>query len=446
MPQIKDGFPGPRAAELQTKREQYVARGVSNIGPIFAARAEGARIVDVDGNEFLDFVAGIGTVNVGHCHPRVVRAVRDQAEKFTHTCFNIAMYEPYIALAEKLAVVTPGDFPKKVMFVNSGAEAVENAVKIARKATGRTGVIALECGFHGRTLLTMTLTSKVRPYKYGFGPFAPEVYKIPSAYCYRCYFGLSYPSCDLRCARNLERFFLAEQASDRIAALIVEPVQGEGGFIVPPPEYLPTLKEICSRHGVLFVADEVQTGFGRTGRLFACEHWGLEPDLMTVAKSIAGGMPLSGVIGRAEIMDAPAPGEIGGTFGGNPVACAAALEVLGIFAEEGLLRRAEAIGRRLRDGLAALQERYSCIGDVRGLGAMVAMELVADRSTREPAKELTGRVITACRRRGLLLLTAGVFSNVIRFLPPLVTTDAEVDEALAILGQALEETAPAGGR
>ncbi len=445
MPTIKGEFPGPKASALLAKRRQFVARGVSNIGPFFAARARGARIVDVDGNEFLDFVAGIGTINVGHCHPRIVKAIAEQAEKFTHTCFNIAMYEPYLTLAEKLAGITPGDFPKKVMFVNSGAEAVENAVKIARRATGRSGVISLECGFHGRTLLTMTLTSKVRPYKYGFGPFAPDVYKIPSGYCYRCYFGLTYPSCDLRCVQNLERFFLAEQAADKIAVLIAEPVQGEGGFIVPPPEFLPGLRDICAKYGILFVADEVQTGFGRTGKLFACEHWGLVPDMITVAKSLAGGLPLSGVVGRAEIMDAPEPGEIGGTYAGNPVACAAALEVLKVLEEEGLCERAVQIGARMKDHLLALQERYPCIGDVRGLGAMVAIELVKDRKTKEPAKELTDRVAGACRKRGLLILTAGVFGNVLRFLAPLVVTDTELDEAIAILNEALSEAGSAGG-
>ncbi|MFZ5900974.1 4-aminobutyrate--2-oxoglutarate transaminase [Desulforudis sp. DRI-14] len=446
MPKIQGEFPGPKASALLAKRREFVARGVSNIGPFFAARAQGARIVDVDGNEFLDFVAGIGTINIGHSHPRVVRAVTEQAGMFTHTCFNIAMYEPYLALAEKLAAITPGDFPKKVMFANSGAEAVENAVKIARRATGRPGVIGLECGFHGRTLLAMTLTSKVRPYKYGFGPFAPDVYKIPSGYCYRCYFGLSYPSCDLRCVQNLERFFLAEQAADKIAVLVAEPVQGEGGFIVPPPEFLPGLRDICTKYGILFVADEIQTGFGRTGRLFACEHWGLVPDMITVAKSLAGGLPLSGVIGRAEVMDAPEPGEIGGTYSGNPVACAAALEVLDIIREENLCRRAAQIGGKMQESLRALQERYPCIGDVRGLGAMVAIELVEDRKTKEPARELTDRVAGACRKRGLLVLTAGVFGNVLRFLAPLVVTDAELNEAMAILDEALSEASTAGGK
>lgn len=435
----KTEVPGPNSSKLLEERNKYIPKGISYSFPVFAKEAKGAIIVDVDGNQFIDFAAGIGVVNVGHCHDRVVKAVKEQLDKYIHTSINVFMYEPYVRLAEKIAAITPGNFPKKTMFANSGAEAVENAVKIARRYTGKKGIIALECAFHGRTLMTMTLTSKARPYKYGFGPFAPEVYKIPSAYCYRCYFGLSYPDCDMQCVKNLERFFIAECPADNIAALIAEPIQGEGGFIVPPPEYLPRLKDICSKHGILFIADEIQSGFGRTGKMFASEHFGLEADLITIAKSLAAGFPLSAVTGRAEVMDESAPGEIGGTYGGNPVACAAALEVIDIMQEESLPARAVKIGATMQKRLRELQEKYPVIGDLRGLGAMVAIELVSDRKTKEPAKEITGKLAAGCYRRGLVVLSAGIYSNVLRFLPPLVTTDEELNQAMDVLEEALKE-------
>ena len=438
MIEIKTEIPGPKSRELMALREKYVPRGISNASPVFVREAEGATVTDVDGNRFIDFAGGIGVVNVGHRPDDVIGAVKEQLRRFVHTCFHVAMYEPYVRLAEELAAITPGDFPKKTMFANSGAEAVENAVKIARKHTKRTGIIALECAFHGRTLMAMTLTSKVRPYKYGFGPFAPDVYKIPSAYCYRCYFGLNYPACELRCVQNLERFFAAEQSADHIAALIAEPVQGEGGFIVPPPEFLPGLKEICAKHGVLFIVDEIQTGFGRTGKMFACEHFGLAPDIITLAKSLGAGFPISAVTGRAEIMDAPDAGEIGGTYGGNPLSCVAALQVLAKMQTEDLPARAARIGAVMLQKLRALQEKYPLIGDVRGLGAMVAVELVKDRKTKEPAKEITGQLVKECHRRGLLVITAGIYSNVLRFLTPLVITDQEMDQALAVLEEAFQ--------
>lgn len=438
MIEIKTEVPGPKSRELLELREKYVPRGVFNASPVFVKEAKGATVVDVDGNQFLDFAGGIGVVNVGHSPQDVIGAVKEQLDHFVHTCFHVAMYEPYVRLAEKLAALTPGSFPKKTMFANSGAEAVENAVKIARKYTKRTGIIALECGFHGRTLLAMTLTSKVRPYKYGFGPFAPDVYKIPSAYCYRCYFGLSYPACELRCVQNLERFFVAEHPADQVAALIAEPVQGEGGFIVPPPEFLPGLREICARYGVLFIADEVQTGFGRTGKMFACEHVNLVPDIITLAKSLAAGFPLSAVTGRAEVMDAPDVGEIGGTYGGNPLSCVAALQVIAKMQTEELPARAARIGAVMLEELKALQERYPVIGDVRGLGAMVAVELVKNRRTKEPAKEVTSQLVVECYRRGLIVISAGIYSNVIRFLTPLVITDEELKQALSVLGAAFE--------
>jgi len=423
---------------LLAKKEQFVAKGISAAAPIFIESAKGAAIRDLDGNTYLDLYGGIGVNNAGHCPPEVVEAIQAQAGQLLHSCFMVSMYDSYVELAEKLTQITPGDHAKKAMFVNSGAEAVENAVKIAKLATGRPGVIAFEAGFHGRTLLTMTLTSKVKPYKYGCGPFAPEVYKTPSAYCYRCVFKSTYPECGLACLEHFERFFVSETAPDNIAAMIIEPVQGEGGFIVPPREFLPGLKEICEEHGIVFIADEVQTGFARTGRMFAVEHSEVVPDLMTLAKGIASGLPLSAVVGRAEIMDAAPPGRIGGTFGGNPVSCAAGLATLKVMDEQDLPARAAAVGATLTTRLRTLQERIPQIGDVRSLGAMVAIELVTDPATKEPAKEATGRIIQECFKRGLLVMGAGIFSNVIRFLPPLVISEEQLDAAMDIFAEACD--------
>jgi 4-aminobutyrate aminotransferase/(S)-3-amino-2-methylpropionate transaminase len=435
----KAGAPqSARTRELLEKRERFVARGVASQAPIFVERARGAVVEDLDGNRYLDLYAGIGVINAGHCPPPVVEAIREQSERLLHSCFMVSMYEPYVALAERLVALAPGDGPKKAMFVNSGAEAVENAVKIARASTGRPGVIAFEAGYHGRTLLTMTLTSKVKPYKHQFGPFAPEVYKVPSAYCYRCAFRSTYPTCGMHCLEHIERFFVAEADPSSIAAMVIEPVQGEGGFIVPPPEFLPGLKSICEKHDIVFVADEVQTGFGRTGAMFAVERFQVVPDLMAVAKSIAAGLPLAGVVGDAEIMDAPTAGRLGGTFGGNPVACAAALATLASMEQDALCARAERIGEMFTRKMRSLQERLPGIGDVRSLGAMVAVELVTDRRTKAPDKDAVTAIVRECRARGLLVLGAGIYGNVLRFLPPLVITDAQLDEALSILGEVME--------
>ncbi len=423
--------------ELLNRKNNLVARGISNSTGIFVKEAKGATIIDVEGREYIDFYAGIGALNAGHCPPPVVEAIKNQAEKLLHTCFMVTMYEPYLDLAEKLISITPGNYEKRAMFVNSGAECVENAVKIARAYTKRTGVISFECAFHGRTLMAMTLTSKVKPYKFGFGPYAPEVYKIPSAYCYRCYYHSTYPDCGMHCLEQFDRMFAAEVAPDNIAAMIIEPIQGEGGFIVPPKEFLPGLQEICRKHGILFVADEVQTGFGRTGKMFASENWGLEPDLMTVAKSIASGMPLSGVVGRAEVMNAPEPGHIGGTYGGNPVSCAAALATIDYMAKENLVERASRIGEKTRARMLAMQDKYPVIGDVRGLGAMNAIELVKDRDTREPAKDEAAAVSKYCLENGVIVIGAGIFSNVIRTLIPLTITDEQLDRGLDVLEQAV---------
>ncbi|KKM10131.1 4-aminobutyrate aminotransferase [Clostridiales bacterium PH28_bin88] len=437
VPTVKTEIPGPKSKELLALREKYVSRGPANTVPVFAEEAKGALVRDVDGNVFIDFAAGIGVINVGHSPRELVDAVKEQAERFLHTCFHVVMYEPYIRLAEKLAEITPGDFPKKTLLVNSGAEAVENAVKFARKYTKRTGIVSFECGFHGRTLMAMTLTSKVKPYKFGFGPFAPDVYKVPSAYCYRCAYGLAYPGCGLKCVDNLERFFVSECPAENIAAVIIEPVQGEGGFIVPPPEFLQGVKKICEKYGIVFIADEVQTGFGRTGKFFAVDNFGVIPDLITMSKSLAAGMPLSAVTGRAEIMDAPNPGEVGGTFGGNPVSCAASLKAIELIEREGLSVRANVLGSRMMNRLKEMHEKYPVIGDVRGLGAMVAVELVKDRGTKEPAKEATSQVIAHCWKNGLIALSAGIYSNVVRILVPLVVTDEQLTMGLDILESAI---------
>ncbi len=350
----------------------------------------------MEGKEYIDFAGGIGVMNVGHAHPRVVAAVQQQAQRFSHTSFNVVMYESYVRVAERLNQAVPGDFAKKTMFVNSGAEAVENAVKIARYFTKRDAIIAFEGAFHGRTLLGMTLTSKVLPYKTGFGPFAPEVYRIPYAYCYRCPLSLTYPGCKARCAELLVQAFQQYVEADTVAAVIVEPVLGEGGFVPAPPEYLQRLKAICEANGTLFICDEIQTGMGRTGKMFAIEHCGVAPDILVTAKALGGGYPLAGITGRADVMDAPPPGSIGGTYGGNPVACAAALAVLDIVAQEDLLARAEAIGRRVRESFQALQDRHRVVGDVRGVGAMMAMELVGDPVPRSRRRSWPRRSVLAC--------------------------------------------------
>jgi len=424
---------------LLAERNQNIPQGPFNVHPIFAEKARGAIITDVEGKEYIDFAGGIGTVNVGHCDEEVLKAVQDQMGRYIHTCFHVVMYEPYVELAKKLNEITPGAFPKKTMFVNSGAEAAENAVKIARHATNRTATIAFEDAFHGRTLLALSLTSKMKPYKFGFGPYAPEIYRMPYAYCYRCAFGLEYPSCEMRCAYFLRDFFDTHISAEQVAALIVEPVLGEGGFVVPPRGYFEILHKICREKGIVFIADEVQTGFGRTAKMFAMEHYGVEPDIVVMAKSMAGGLPLGAVTGRAELMDHPQIGGLGGTFAGNPVACTAALAVLNLFKKKDLLSRAEKIGKKVSEKFAEFKESYPVVGDVRGLGAMVGMELVLDRKTKEPATALTKKLISLCCEKGLLLISAGTYSNIIRTLMPLVITDDQLNDGLTILGEALKE-------
>ena len=418
--------------ELMALRTKHVPQGPFNITPIFVKRAKGALIEDVEGNEYIDFGGGIGVVNVGHCNEKVVSAIKEQADQYLHTCFHISMYEPYIELAKQLNEITPGDFAKKTFFVNSGAEAVENSVKIARYATKRQGIIAFENAFHGRTYMTMTLTSKVKPYKFGFGPFCPEVYRVPFAYCYRCPFGREYPSCELYCADYLEDFFIGNVAAESVAAVIAEPIQGEGGFVVPPPGYFQKIKAICERHGIIFIMDEIQTGMGRTGKRFASEHYDVVPDIILTAKSLAAGLPLAGITGRAEIMDMPHVGGLGGTFGGNPIACKAALAVLDLLNSE-LLEKAAALGEKVRTRFLALQEEFEIIGDVRGLGPMIGMELVKNRKTKEPAVNEAKELVNRCLKKGLIILACGNYGNVIRTLMPLVITDEQLERGLAII-------------
>lgn len=420
-------------SSIHTLRNRVVAKGHASGSACYVEKGAGAMLYDVEGKAYIDFAAGISVMNVGHSHPRVVDAIKDQAEKLTHSCFMVMPYEPAVNLADRLCRIVPGDFEKAVLLLNSGAEAVENAVKLARYYTKRPAIIAFENAFHGRTLLTMSLTSKVKPYKFGFGPFAPEIYHMPFAYCYRCPFGLAYPRCGIACADYLEDFFITHVSPEHTAAVIAEPVQGEGGFIAPPPEYFPKLKTICEKYGILFIADEIQSGMGRTGAMFAMEHCGVEADLTTVAKSLAAGMPLSAVVGKKTIMDAVHTGGIGGTYGGNPVACRAALAVLDIFETENLLERAQALGKTIRQRLEEFKSKFEIVGDVRGVGPMLALELVKDRETKAPAPEEAKALVTYCFQKGLLLLACGTYGNVIRLLMPLVITSEQLEKGLAIM-------------
>ena len=428
---LRTAVPGPRSQSILDRISRSIAAPLSIYLPIVIQEGRGAALVDVDGNTFIDFTGGVGCLNVGHSHPRVVSAAQEQLDRFAHTDFTIVPYEVYVALAERLIEATPIAGPAKAAFFNAGAEAIENAIKFARSYTKRPAVIVFEGAFHGRTLLAMTMTSKAHPYKAGLGPLAPEVYRVPFAQEYR-----GPTAADALAA--LERALVTQVAAEQVAAIVIEPVQGEGGFTVAPPEFLQGIRRLCDEHGIVLVIDEVQTGFGRTGKMFAIEHYGIEPDLMTLAKSIAGGLPLSAVIGKAAIMDAPGDSAIGGTYVGNPVAQAAALAVLDVFEEEGLVERAAEIGETIRTRMLAWQERHEAIGHVRGLGAMLAIELVRDRETKEPASELAAAIVEAASARGLLLLKSGIYSNCIRVLVPLVISDAELDEALSVWEQALD--------
>ena len=428
--EIRTEIPGPRSREILERELKAVAHPLIVHEPIVADRARGSTITDVDGNTFVDFVGGVGVANVGHNHPRVLEAIAEQAERFLHTDYTVVPYEGYVKLAERLGALVPIAGEKRAAFFNAGAEAVENAVKLARLYTKRQGVIAFEGAFHGRTWMALTMTSKTHPYKKGLGPFAPEVYRTPYPNAYRG------PDAETALTA-LEGLFTTHVSPEHVAAIVFEPQQGEGGFLPAPQDFVDGLRRICDDHGIVLVADEVQTGFGRTGRMFAMEHFGVEPDLVIVAKSIAGGLPLSGVVGRATIMDHPHAGAIGGTFIGNPVALAAALAVLDVFEEEQLVERAQILGAALRARMLDWQLRWPRIGDVRGLGAMLAIELVRDSATKEPAPEFVEAVVDEALQRGLLLLKAGVNGNCIRVLCPLTTTDAELDDGLGAWEDAL---------
>jgi 4-aminobutyrate aminotransferase / (S)-3-amino-2-methylpropionate transaminase / 5-aminovalerate transaminase len=429
--EIRTEIPGPRSREILEREQKAVARPLIVHEPIVAESARGSTITDVDGNTFVDFVGGVGVANVGHNHPRVIEAIAEQVDRFLHTDFTVIPYEGYVELAERLGALAPIAGETRAAFFNAGAEAVENAVKLARLYTKRQAVIAFEGAFHGRTWMALTMTSKVRPFKRGLGPFAPEVYRAPYPNAYR---GPD-PATALSA---LERMFATSVAPEHVAAIVFEPQLGEGGFVPAPAEFVEGLRRVCDEHGIVLVADEVQTGFGRTGRMFAMEHFDVEPDLLILAKSIAGGLPLSGVVGRATIMDHPHAGAIGGTFIGNPVALAAALAVLDVFTEEQLVARAELLGAAIRARMLEWQERWPQVGDVRGLGAMLAIELVHDPVTKEPARELAEAVIAEALQRGLLLLKAGIEGNCIRVLCPLTTSDAELDDGLRAWEEALQ--------
>jgi 4-aminobutyrate aminotransferase / (S)-3-amino-2-methylpropionate transaminase / 5-aminovalerate transaminase len=424
-------------AELTELRSRYIPRGITSAHPLIADRAQGAELWDVTGRRFIDFAGGIGVMNVGHSHPRVMEAVRAQLDRATHTSFQVVMYESYLRLAERLCEVAPLAGPKKAIFFSTGAEAVENAVKIARAHTGRPAVISFQGSFHGRTLLALSLTGSVSPYKQNFGPYATEIYQAPFPYEYRGW-------TTERSLASLEGLFDSEVSPKRVAAVIIEPVLGEGGFVPAPAAFLRALREITERHGIVLIVDEIQTGFGRTGKFFAIEHSGVKPDLVTVAKSLAAGFPLSAVVGRADIMDAPDPGGLGGTYGGNPVACAAGLAVMDVMRDERLPDRAARIGSILEERMQSWAAEHELVGDVRVMGAMAGMELVRDRTTQEPADKETAKVLAVAREKGLILLRAGTHHNVIRTLMPLTIPDEHLMEGLDILGAALGEVAMAG--
>lgn len=435
--QIRTAIPGPKSKALMDRRNAAVARGPYHSTPVFVAKAEGAVLEDVDGNRFIDFAGGIGCLNIGQRAPGVVAALREQIDQFLHVCFSVTPYESYIAVAEKLNALAPGNFPKKSVLVNSGAEAVENAIKIARAYTKRPAVICFEDAFHGRTLMAMTLTSKPHPYKAGFEPLATDVYRIPFAYSYRSATGTTVDEF----AHHLEDAFKRHVAAENVAAVIAEPVLGEGGFVVPPRGYFAALHKICKKHGILFIADEVQSGIARTGKWFASEHFGIEPDLLISAKSLGGGMPLAAVTGRAEVMDAPGVGGLGGTFGGNPLSCVAALAAIETIEKEGLLVRSMEIGKRFEERARSWQKKWELVGEVRGLGGMCAIELVRDARTKEPADTETKELSRYCYEHGLINITAGTYGNVMRILVPLVVTDAQFDEGMDVLEAGLASVA-----
>ena len=433
---VSNGVPGPDSTEWMKRRDEAVPRAVFNTAPIFVESGEGARVTDIDGNTFIDLAGGLAVLNVGRRHPGVMEAVRAQVEKTLHECFHVSMYTGYVELAETLNRLTPGDHAKKTMLANSGAEAVENAVKIARYATGRSAILSFSNAFHGRTLVGMTLTAKDMPYKKGFGPYAPEMYRLPFPYEYRPPLGTS-ETVGTACAEYAADVIDSQLGFESVAAVLIEPVQGEGGYIPAPRDFMTALRDICSERDILLVDDEIQSGMGRTGKMFAIEHYDVVPDLVTTAKSLASGLPLSSVTGPTEVMDAPHVGGLGGTYGGNPVACAAALAVLTELSEGDLLERARWQGEHIRSRIDPLAEELGIVGDVRGLGPMIGIELVSDKETKEPAKLAAAAVIKTCYEAGVLVLKAGTYDNVVRLMAPLVIGEEDLDEGLDVLVDAL---------
>lgn len=441
VPNIVTPPPGPKSRAFIEERKRYVPPGVYLVQPVTIAESKGAVMKDVDGNTYIDFTSGIGVTSLGHCTEEIVETICDQAGKLIHSCIHVANYEPYVNLAKKLIEITPGSFPKRALMLNSGSEAVENAIKIVRQSTGRPNVLSFENSFHGRTYMAMTLTGKWDPYKVGLGPFVPGVYFTPFPYAYRCPWGTSdKEECGKAALHHIEKnVFKTQVDPGTVGAVIVEPVQGEGGFIDPPKNFLPGLKELCDEHGIQLVVDEVQTGFARTGKMWAVEHFGVEPDVITMAKAIASGLPLSAVVARDELMKDIYPGSLGGTYGGNPIACATALKVIEIIERERIVERAAEMGVKLRKRLDELYDRYEVIGDVRGLGPMLAMEFVKDRGTKEPNPDASSRVMKTCLGNGLLTLKAGLYNNCIRLHPPLTIEDELLDRGMEILEDAIKK-------
>jgi len=440
VPNIVTPPPGPKSKALLEKRNDLIPPGVYLVQPITIAESKGAVMKDVDGNVYIDFTSGIGVTSLGHCVDEVVETISGQAAKLIHSCIHVVNYEPYLDLAQKLTEVTPGSFKKRAIMLNSGSEAVENAVKIVRQHTGRPGIISFENSFHGRSYMALTLTGKWDPYKVGFGPFVPGIHFTPFAYCYRCPFNMEYPGCSLHCVHHIEKSVLKTQIPpDQVGAIISEPIQGEGGFIAPPDDYFKEIKKICDAHDIKLIIDEIQTGFARTGKMWAIEHYGVEPDLMVMAKAIASGLPLSAVVARDELMKDVYPGSLGGTYGGNPIACATALKVLELIEREKVVEQAAALGKKLQKRLDEFYDRYEVIGDVRGKGPMLAMELVKDRKTKEPNPEAASKVMKTCLGAGLLTLKAGLYGNCIRLHPPLTIGDELLEKGLAIMEEAFKK-------
>lgn len=436
FPRIREAPPGPKSKELMELRNKYVPKSLHHVTPIFIEFGDGAILKDVDGNIYIDFASGISCLNLGHRNFEILSAIKEQLEKYMHLCFHLTPYESYIKLAEKIALIAPGKFSKKVLLVNSGAEAVENAVKVARWFTKKSGIIAFENAFHGRTFMALTLTSSVMPYKYGFGPLMPNVFRFPYAYCYRCPFKLEYPSCGIECIEYIRNALKTSISSDEIASIIFEPIQGEGGFIVGPKEFIQGLRKICDEYGILLIDDEIQTGMGRTGKMFCIEHSDVVPDLIVMGKSLGGGLPLAATIGRDDIMDAPQVGGLGSTFGGNPVSCVAGLKAIELI--EKLLPNVPKLGEIVLKRLKEMQEKHKIIGDVRGLGLMFAIELVEDRKTKKPAPEKRNKIITECYKNGLIVIGAGTYKNVIRLLPPLNISEELLNKGLDILDNVIK--------